>query len=289
VEIDARYKSYFIFPAFGITISLLSWSVYQAFTGGHEQLAWIGAAIASLPFLILMGMLMLNPQPRTSENLPLLLLVGAVGVAFASWEQFIEETSGWAATSVALVVTGIFLVYVFWYSRFGRIASSSLSVGARLPEFELADSDGNTFRSSDLAGSPAVLLFYRGNWCPLCMAQIGEIANRYQDLDAMGVELVLISSQSEQHTARLAGKYDVPFRFLVDKDNAVTQSLGIAVTNGVPVGIPGGYAGDTVMPTLIVTNAKGTIIFSDQTDNYRVRPEPDVFLAVLRRAGVLAQ
>jgi hypothetical protein len=43
------------------------------------------------------------------------------------------------------------------------------------------------------------------------------------------------------------------------------------------------------MPTVVVTNASGTIVFSDQTDNYRVRPEPDVFLAILRRSGAVAQ
>ncbi|RLA34664.1 MAG: AhpC/TSA family protein, partial [Gammaproteobacteria bacterium] len=33
----------------------------------------------------------------------------------------------------------------------------------------------------------------------------------------------------------------------------------------------------------------GTIVYSDQTDNYRVRPEPDTFLAILRRAGVVSK
>ena len=73
---------------------------------------------------------------------------------------------------------------------------------------------------------------------------------------------------------------------LVDEDNKLAGELDIAVTNGVPIGVPGGYSGDSVLPTLVVTNEKGTILFSDQTDNYRVRPEPDIFLAILRRAGV---
>ncbi len=81
----------------------------------------------------------------------------------------------------------------------------------------------------------------------------------------------------------------MPFTVLVDKDNRVAEELGIAVKNGVPVGIPGGYSPDSVLPTLVVTNEKGTILFSDQTDNYRVRPEPDIFLAILRRAGVVAK
>jgi hypothetical protein len=39
-----------------------------------------------------------------------------------------------------------------------------------------------------------------------------------------------------------------------------------------------------VFPTAIVTDAEGRILLADQTDNYRVRPEPFTFLAALDRA-----
>jgi hypothetical protein len=42
------------------------------------------------------------------------------------------------------------------------------------------------------------------------------------------------------------------------------------------------------MPTVVVTDAGGRILFADQTDNYRVRPEPSTFLAVLDRSGATA-
>ena len=287
--IEARYKSLFIFPAAGIVFILLIFSLIRAFISDHEQAAWLGATIAALPLPIFLAWLGLNPVARTSDNLPFLVAMAAIGVMLSGWEQFIEGASGWGPTSVALTSAILFGVYVFWYSRFGRIASMDLSVGASLPEFELNDSDGQEFRSDDLLGSPAVLMFYRGNWCPLCMAQIKEIADRYEDLDALGIKVVLVSPQSDEHSRKLAAKYDIPLRFLIDEDNQLARSLGIAVSNGVPVGLPGGYAPDTVMPTLVVTNANGTIVFSDQTDNYRVRPEPDFFLAILKRSGALAQ
>jgi peroxiredoxin len=289
VVIDARYKSLFISPAIGIVMLLMVFSLVQAFISDHEQTAWLGAAIAAFPFSILMFRLMTRSVVRTSDNLPVLGAIAAAGVMVSIWEQFIEETSGWVPTSVALTSAVLFGVYIFWYSRFGRIASSDLSVGAALPDFDLIDSDGESFSSDELLGSSAVLMFYRGNWCPLCMAQIKEIAARYADLDAMGIKVVLVSPQPDEQSRRLAAMYDVPFRFLIDKDNELARSLGIAVSNGVPIGLPGGYAPDTVMPTLVVTNAKGIILFSDQTDNYRVRPEPDVFLAILRRSGVIAK
>jgi peroxiredoxin len=289
VVINAKLKSYFILPAAAATNLLLIIAIFMAVAGEHDQTAWLGAAIAALPLPMILARLMLLSVERTSENLPVMLSLAAVGTLIAGWAQFVEGTAGWGPMSVSLAAASILALYVFWYSRFGRIASASLSVGSKLPDFQLPDSNGDTFRTADLAGSPAVLLFYRGNWCPLCMAQIKEIASRYNDLDGMGVRVVLISPQPVEQSNRLAAKYDLPFQFLIDKDNIVAELLGVALKNGVPIGLPGGYGPDTVLPTLIVTNASGTIVFSDQTDNYRVRPEPDVFLSILRRSGVLTR
>jgi len=287
VVINARYKSLFIFPAVGVVTVLLVISILQAIFDWNQRTAWIGAAIASLPLPILMARLMFSRVERTSDNLPSLLLLAGAGFIVAIWQQFVEFRSGWPPTAVAGCAALIFVLYVFWYSRFDRIASGQLSVGSKLPDFQLPDSDGEQFDSALLRGSPAVLLFYRGNWCPLCMAQITEIAERYKDLEALGINVVLISPQPDAASRNLATLHDVPFRFLVDTGNQVAESLDIGVKNGVPIGMPGGYASDTVMPTLIVTNANGTIIFSDQTDNYRVRPEPDIYLAILRRSGAV--
>jgi len=287
--INAKTKSMFVLPAALVSVLLLLLSITMAIVGGHERIAWIGAAIAALPLPLLFMNLMLRPVERTSENLPFLLLLSGVGVLLAGWEQFIEGVAGWAPTAAALVSAGIMLLYVFWYSRFGRIASTQLAVGSKLPDFRLQDAAGNDVGAEEISGSPAVLLFYRGNWCPLCMAQIREIADRYQEMDDMGIKVILISSQPDEHTKALAESHAVPFHFLIDTGNQLAESLGIAIDHGVPVGIKGGYAPNTVMPTVVVTDANGIIVFSDQTDNYRVRPEPDVFLAILRRSGAVAR
>jgi peroxiredoxin len=98
---------------------------------------------------------------------------------------------------------------------------------------------------------------------------------------------LLVSPQPHENTASLAERFEVPFLFLVDEGNRVARQLGIVAENGLPAGLEVlGYDSDTVMPTVVMTNAAGVIIFSDQTDNYRVRPEPDVFIRILDQAGV---
>ena len=76
--------------------------------------------------------------------------------------------------------------------------------------------------------------------------------------------------------------------FLVDKDNRAAKALDILSENGTPTGLELlGYDSDTVMPTVLITDEKGKIIFADLTDNYRVRPEPDTFIEVLKSHGAL--
>lgn len=285
---DGRLKSLFILPAVTLSAVIAVGAGVTALTGGQERAAWLGATLAALPLPALFLWWHFRPVSRTHENLPFAILVSAAGAGISSWEHFIEGVTGWQPVAVALAGTLILLIYVYWYSRFGRIGSQQLEVGQKLPQFELSDADGAPFRSADFVGGPAVLLFYRGNWCPFCMAQVNEIAARYQELAALGVTVALISPQSAERTRQLAARFDLPIRYLVDPANRAATELGIVQKSGVPVGTPGGYDGETVMPTLVVTNAAGTIIFSDQTDNYRVRPEPDIFIAILKRAGAMA-
>jgi hypothetical protein len=49
-----------------------------------------------------------------------------------------------------------------------------------------------------------------------------------------------------------------------------------------------GYASDTVLPTVIITARGGEILWVHETDNYRVRPEPQTYLNVLRKQESLA-
>ena len=114
------------------------------------------------------------------------------------------------------------------------------------------------------------------------MAQIKEVAQQYKELEKRNVTMVLISSQPHKFTESLAEKHQVPFQFLVDTDNKVAKQLGIFHKNGLPTGFQAlGYSSDVVLPTVIITNKSGEIIFADLTDNYRVRPEPATFLEII--------
>ncbi|MFD2231618.1 peroxiredoxin family protein [Alkalimarinus sediminis] len=271
-------------------VSLLMISSLHAAVGIWQQgfnSSWVGVAIAVWPMMFFFARLFLADVVRTSPNL--------LGFQWVAWLGCgVTIVLGWGEADQVLQygyafgVGGIgLLVYLFWYSRFQRDEAVSLKPGKKLPQFELQDELANTFNSNSLLGRPALLIFYRGNWCPLCMAQIKEVAGQYQTLAGLGVTVALISPQPHENTRGLAEKFDVPFKFLVDPRNSAAKTLGIIAENGTPKGMEVlGYDSDTVMPTVLITDKTGTIIFADLTDNYRVRPEPETFIEVLKQHGI---
>ncbi len=248
----------------------------------NDYITWGGVLLVTAPFMMVISWLMMfRSVPRTSAHLPILIVLGLAGVALASWGY----GQGGSSVAPVLAVAGVvsFLVYDYWYSGFSNRHSNLLEPGQQLPEFELKDTAGNVVTSTSLTDKPAVWIFYRGNWCPLCMAQIKEIAGQYQQLQNMGVRVALISPQPHKFTIGLAKKFDVAFDFLTDEDNRAARALKIDSANGIPMGMQVlGYDSETVMPTVIITAAGGHILWAHETDNYRVRPDPEVYLKVLR-------
>lgn len=267
-------------------------TLYMLGKSGFEW-AWIGAALALIPSVGLFVYLMVFEVVRTSANLTGVLISTYAGAALSiiSWAMAGPEAfyPGLALFYAAVLGAGGFTSYVFWYSRFGREENKILETGKNLPDFILEDIEGNEVLSKSFRGRPTLFLFYRGNWCPLCMAQINEVADRYRELRNLGVEVALVSPQSHDNTRSLADKYQVPFHFLVDVENRAARILNILNIGGTPLGMGVlGYDSDTVLPTVIVTNAAGEIIFADLTDNYRIRPEPDVFIDIMREKSGIA-
>ena len=245
--------------------------------------AWFGVLITTLPVLIYAIWVSINKKPRGSKNLPLLLLLCLGGVGWSAASVF-RGDSHWWVLLLAFVCAGAFVAFDFWYSRFGRRVNAILRAGRPLPKFTAQDHHGAVVDSHQLLGKPALFMFYRGNWCPFCAAQVEELTSYYRQFSEYGAEVVLISPQPHDLTKRVAEMFSVPFRFWVDPECQAARELDILHAEGVPYGLrKDGLPGHTMLPTTVIVDQKGIIVFVDQTDNYRVRPEPKVFLKVLDR------
>ena len=268
-------KSIFI-SAFITWLTLLSLYAFAKVIGGTVPLlSWLGLALTAIAPLAFFIKAFLFKSPRTPRHPVEYSILGGLGLAVTMAMSFRYGQAAGQIHMWAGVTLLAWLAYLRWYSVFRTRDAEALRVGAKLPAFQLETLDGQTVSSECFMAKPHLLLFYRGNWCPFCTAQIEELAGAYQRLEKMGVSVVLISPQSISKNQALAARFDVPMTFLRDRESAAAKQLGIGHTWGTPMGLQVlGYESDSVMPTLIVTNAQGQIVFSDQTDNYRVRPDP---------------
>jgi peroxiredoxin len=274
-----------IYPLLAATTTLVAAGMLLT---GHWSTVWLGGLLASVPFVgLFLKAVMLRSMARTSSSLPLLAAMTAAGGALALWGYVREENPSLTGLVLTLLCVAGFFLFDFWYSSFGRRINEQLAAGRQLPDFECEDMDGNPVGPADLAGAPVLYMFYRGNWCPFCEAQVKELTACYRALIDRGVEVVLISPQPPDLTRRVAEFFNVPFRFWVDRDLRAARALDIVDEFGVPGGkLAQTHGAHTVMPTVIITDADGRIVFTDQTETYRVRPEPEVFLRVIDAHGL---
>ena len=280
-------KSIFISNYMMLEMAIAGYAGWMLYQDG-SAIAWGGVMLTSAPLMMVIGWIMISKNvARTSPHFPLLNFLGAVGVGLAIWGGYVEGASIFAP-ALAIVGWVGFLLYVYWYSSYERQPSARLRVGSALPNFTLKSSSGAAVTSAQLADKPTIWIFFRGNWCPLCMAQIKELVKRYKEISALGIRVALISPQPHSNTEALADKFGVKFHFLTDEGNTAARALGIEQTHGLPMGMQlMGYDSETVLPTVIITGKDGKVIWTHETDNYRIRPEPDVFLEVLRHHRII--
>ena len=278
-------KSLFIslFPAFAIFVFVQS--ILHVYENGFTYFN-MGSIVASLVVIVFFAGLFIKRRARTSSTLKGFGFTIILGLLISLFGIYQNESFQISDTILGVLLIIGWIAYIKWYSVFNTRNKTILKVGNQLPTFQLENTDKNKISSNDFLGKFTIYIFYRGNWCPLCMAQIKEVVEEYKELEKRNVNMVLISPQPHSFTISLAGKHQVPFHFLRDVKNVAAKKLGIFHNAGIPAGFQVlGFESDTVLPTVVITDPKGKIVFADLTDNYRVRPEPNVFLEIIDKVN----
>jgi len=275
-------KSIFIsgFVTWLAVVSLYAFT--QLIRGSEPLISWLGLALAAFSPLVFFIKAFAFKSPRTPRHPVEYSVLSGLGLVVTMAMSFRYGQAAGAIHVWAGITLLAWLVYLRWYSVFRGRDAQALQVGSVLPEFRLESQDGHVVSSESFKAKSHLLVFYRGNWCPFCTAQIEELAAAYRRLKEKGISVILISPQSIKKNQALAARFDVPMIFLRDRQNAAAKQLGILHEWGTPMGMQVlGYESDTVLPTVVLTDEQGQIVFSDQTDNYRVRPEPTAIEALL--------
>lgn len=173
--------------------------------------------------------------------------------------------------------------------------AEAIEVGKKAPEFQLPNAQGQTVSLTGLlAKGPAVVMFYRGSWCPYCNLQIRALQARLADIHACGAELVAISPESPDGSLSMVERDALEFPVLSDKGADVAARFGVAWKVPEPLlehirkgrnldlaEINQGNANVLPIPATFVVNRDGVVAWRFLDVDYRTRPEPGDVLAAL--------
>jgi peroxiredoxin len=176
---------------------------------------------------------------------------------------------------------------------------TALKVGDQAPNFILSDAHGNaTALRALLMEGPAVIVFYRGSWCPYCNAELSAYQLALPEITARGARLVAISPEKPDNSLTPSEIDALSFEVLSDPENDVARKFGLVYrldeeSRGIlkSVGLDlEAINGDTnwelPVPATFIIDSNRKIVFASADPDFRKRADPaDIVEALDRMAG----
>lgn len=171
--------------------------------------------------------------------------------------------------------------------------------GDRAPQFTVRTVDNEEFVFNPRTlNQPAVIITFRGGWCPYCNMHLSELRRVMADIDALGVDILFLSgdrpdqlyeSLDRETQGDIAG---LGYRLYSDADAQAAVALGIAFRASQATIDRRHEKGQDIrgssmlmhevlpVPSIFAVGRDGIIAFAYSNADYKVRLPADELLAV---------
>ncbi|MBN2820278.1 MAG: AhpC/TSA family protein [Bacteroidales bacterium] len=144
--------------------------------------------------------------------------------------------------------------------------AKGLQVGESVKNFSALDLHDSTFTLSEaLKKGPVVVIFYRGQWCPICNKHLSHLQDSLQLIYDKGASVVAISPETSEFLKRTAEKTNAAFSLLYDDGYKIADLFDV-----------------TFMPNSATTAMYNTILGANlkeaNTDDSQRLPIPATFI-----------
>lgn len=208
-----------------------------------------------------------------------------------------EQARAMATSAAAMMPTDVVAAFAADQSALDArgVPQNVAAPGLVMPDGALLDVHGAPTSLARLrAGRPAVVVFYRGAWCPYCNITLRTYQTELVPaLGQRGVELIALSPQKADGSLTSTESNELTYSVASDPGNQIAAALGI-LTEPSPDSIAAqaklgldltevnADGGKTLpMPTVVVIDAAGIIRWIDVHPNYTTRTEvPDILAAL---------
>lgn len=150
------------------------------------------------------------------------------------------------------------------------------------PDFVTNDSEGQEKKFSDFFGEKkTVLVFYRGDWCPVCNLQLREFVVDFKKFENTNAQIIAISVDDSLKENTQKQKIDADFIFLSDPEHKIIDLYSIFDKGGLTGKIHGknSYA----KPSVFIIDKKGILRYKHVGKHFRDRPKNNELLKILNK------
>lgn len=150
-----------------------------------------------------------------------------------------------------------------------------LRPGNSPPDFSLLDLHGNSYRLSDhINGRKTILLFFRGEWCPICNIQLHTLQERAAEFEKENAQIVAVSTDTTENSLKLEAKHSLGFPLLVGLRKETADAYDLYYNE----------EKRCAEPAVFITRANGAIAYASLQSGPLGRPSVDDLLNIVRRA-----
>ena len=163
--------------------------------------------------------------------------------------------------------------------------AKGLETGQKAPLFNAIDTDNKEYSLSEaLESGPVVIIFYRGQWCPICNRHLGQIQDSLQFIYEKGASVVAISPQKPEYLEKTREKTESEFTLLYDEGYRIADAYDVTFLPEQKVimkyntflgaRLKEAHSDDSQrlpIPATYILNQDGTIVWRKFDPNYKKR------------------
>jgi peroxiredoxin len=105
--------------------------------------------------------------------------------------------------------------------------ADGLEVGATVENFTAQGTKGTFKLSEELKKGPIVLIFYRGQWCPICNRHLSELQDSLKVIEAKGAQVIAVSPEKPEYLEKTKLKTNADFNLLFDENYTIANTFGV--------------------------------------------------------------
>jgi peroxiredoxin len=169
------------------------------------------------------------------------------------------------------------------------------AVGEKVRNFTAVDAEGNEFNLKNaLKEGPVVLLFYRGQWCPVCNRHLSQLQESLDQIESKSAKVIAVSPEKQENLQKTQSQTRAEFTLLYDENYKICEDFDVAFVpkdqmidaynNKLGADLENAHSDNSKripVPATYIINPKGKVAWRHFDRDYKERASAEEILEAL--------